>query len=387
MVNLEFSRQFEEIRPYYDHEVKAAIERVVKHPQFVAVLNYLYENENVDELVQVFNRIETVVQFQDFFSSYTVKRIIELSSGGLSFQGLENLDPEKSYLFIANHRDIVLDAAIMQIMLLDHGHKTSQITFGENLMSQQLLVDLGKLNKMFTFYRGGSRNEQYNNARLYSAYFEYVIQERNESVWIAQRNGRAKDGNDKTQAGLIKMLTVGKKDIGKALAGLNILPVTISYEKEPCAILKARELYLSRDKEYVKGPNEDIMSILEGITGDKGRIHFSFGKPLNDFIETLAINKLNKNELIERIVEEIDIQVYSDYRLWPNNYIAFDILNNSRNYGDQYSEKEKRIFTEDMNTRIGELNQFNSSEIESLFLQIYARPVINKEISSGLLEK
>jgi hypothetical protein len=378
MVNLEFSQQFEEIRPYYDHEVKAAIERVVKHPQFVAVLNYLYENENVDELVQVFKRIETVDQFQEFFSGYTVKKIIELSSGGLSFQGLENLDPEKSYLFISNHRDIVLDAAIMQIMLLDHGHKTSQITFGENLMSQQLLVDLGKLNKMFTFYRGGSRNEQYNNARLYSAYFEYVIHERNESIWIAQRNGRTKDGNDKTQPGLIKMLTVGKKDISKALAGLNILPVTISYEKEPCAILKASELYLSKDKEYVKGPNEDIMSILEGITGDKGRIHYAFGKPLNDFIESLITNKLHKNELVERVVEEIDRQIYADYRLWPSNYIAFDILNNSRKYSEKYSEEEERLFVKDMNDRIEELVQFDSTEFRRFFLQIYANPTLNK---------
>ena len=387
MGNIEFSEQFEIIRPYYDHEVKAAIERVVKHPQFVPVLNYLYEDKKVDRLIKEFKRIETVDQFQEFFSGYTVKKIIEKSSGGLSYQGTENIDPEQAYLFIANHRDIVLDAAIMQIMLTDHGHKTSQITFGENLMSQQLLVDLGKLNKMFTFYRGGSRNEQYNNARLYSAYFEYVIQERNESIWIAQRNGRTKDGNDKTQAGLIKMLTVDKEDSGKALAGLNLIPVTISYEKEPCAILKVRELYLSKDKEYVKGPNEDMMSILEGITGDKGRIHYAFGEPLNDFIEKLALEGHSKNELVEKVAEEIDRQVYTDYRLWPNNYIAFDILNNSRNYIDQYSEEEKRNFTEDMNKRIGELNQFNPSEIESLFLQIYARPVINKETSSGLLEK
>ena len=378
MGNTEFSEQFEIIRPYYDHEVKAAIERVVEHPQFVPVLNYLYEDKKVDGLIKEFKRIETVDQFQEFFSGYTVKKIIEKSSGGLSYQGHENIDPEKAYLFIANHRDIVLDAAIMQIMLTDHGHKTSQITFGENLMSDQMLLDLGKLNKMFTFYRGGSRIEQYNHARLYSAYFDHVIHERNESIWIAQRNGRTKDGNDKTQPGLIKMLTVGREDIGKALAGLNIVPVTISYEKEPCDILKARELYLSKDKEYVKEPNEDIISILEGITGDKGRIHYAFGKPLNAFIESLITNKLHKNELVERVVEEIDRQVYADYRLWPNNYIAFDILNNSRKYSEKYSEEEERLFVKDMNDRIEELVQFDSTEFRRFFLQIYANPTLNK---------
>jgi hypothetical protein len=213
---------------------------------------------------------------------------------------------------------------------------------------------------------------------LYSAYFDHVIHERNESIWIAQRNGRTKDGNDKTQPGLIKMLTVGKEDIGKALAGLNLVPVTISYEKEPCDILKARELYLSKDKEYVIEPNEDLMSILEGITGDKGRIHYAFGKPLNDFIESLITNKLHKNELVERVVEEIDRQIYADYRLWPSNYIAFDILNNSRKYSEKYSEEEERLFVKDMNDRIEELVQFDSTEFRRFFLQIYANPTLNK---------
>jgi len=383
MGNSEFSEQFETIRPYQDHEVKTVIKRVVENHQFIPVLNYLYEGKNVEELLKEFSKIETIYQFQHFFSDYTVKKIIEKSSGGLSYQGTENIDPKKAYLFIANHREIVLDSAIMQIVLVDNGHNTTQITFGENLMSIKLLLDLGKLNKMFTFYRGGTRTEQYNNARLYSAYFDHVIREQRESIWIAQRNGRTKDGNDKTQSALLKMLTVDKEESSKALTGLNIVPVTLSYEKEPCAILKVREIYLSRDKAYVKGPNEDLMSILDGITGDKGRIHLAFGKPLNPFIEKLALEGLSKNDLVEKVAEEIDRQVYADYRLWPNNYIAFDLLNDSSKYLDQYSEEEKRNFTEDMNRRIGELEQLDPSVLRNLFLQMYARPVINKEKSNN----
>jgi len=379
MVHIDFSEQFEIIRPYQDHEVKTVIERVVKHPKFVPILHYLYEGKNVEELLKEFSKIETIYQFQYFFSDHTVKKIIEKSSGGLSFHGTENIDPEKAYLFIANHRDIVLDAAIMQIMLADHGHNTSQITFGDNLMSDKLFLDLGKLNKMFTFYRGGTRTEQYNNARLYSAYFAHVVQERKESIWIAQRNGRTKDGNDKTQSALLKMLTVDKEDSSKALAGLNIVPVTISYEKEPCGILKVRELYLSKDRAYVKGPNEDLMSILEGITGDKGRIHYAFGKPLNAFIEKLAREGVSKNELVEKVAEEIDRQVYADYELWPGNYIALDLLDNSRNHSDKYTEEELSNFVKEMDARIGELQGLDSSELRRIFLQMYANPVLNKK--------
>jgi hypothetical protein len=378
MGKFEFSEQFETIRPYQDHEVKTVIKRVVENPHFVPVLQYLYGGKNVEDLLKEFGKIETIFQFQHFFSDYTVKKIIEKSSGGLTYHGTENIDPGQAYLFIANHRDIVLDAAIMQIMLADNGHNTSQITFGDNLMSNKLFLDLGKLNKMFTFYRGGTRTEQYNHARLYSAYFDHVINEQNESIWIAQRNGRTKDGNDKTQSGLIKMMTVDKEDSSEALTRLNIVPVTISYEKEPCAIQKVRELYLSRDSAYVKGPNEDLMSILEGITGDKGRIHYAFGQPLNAFIEKLASEGLSKNELIEKVAEEIDRQVYANYKLWPNNYIALDLLENSRRHSDKYSEEEESTFIKDMNDRIGELDQLDSTELRRIFLQLYANPILNK---------
>lgn len=381
---MDLSKQFEKIRPYRDHEVKPAIDRLVSHPRFEGVLKYLFEGESVRVLAEKFRSIETVDQFQLFFSSHTVKRIVDKTSRGLTDQGIENINAGEPYLFVANHRDIVLDAAIMQYLLHIHGHKTSQITFGENLMSEQLLLDLGKLNKMFTFYRGGSRIEQYQNAVINSAYINHVIKQEKESIWIAQRNGRTKNGDDRTQTGLIKMLAVGSKQICESLAGLNIVPVTISYETEPCDIQKVRELYIARTKEYVKSPGEDLMSILAGITGEKGRIHYSFGTPLNEFIQSLSSKALHDNEIIERITLEIDRQIFRDYRLWPCNYIAFDLLSGSSLYIDHYSDEEKSTFEETMNSKIKSLEGFSMEELRTMYLQMYANPVINRR--SGHVE-
>ena len=178
---MDLSDRFDEIRPYYDHEVKPAIERLLIHPRFEGLMSYLYGDGDKEDLLRQFRSIETVDQFQVFFSSHTVKTIIDKTSKGLSESGSKNLDPSRAYLFVANHRDIVLDAAIMQYLLYIGGHKTSQITFGENLMTEQILLDLGKLNKMFTFYRGGSRITQYRNARINSAYINYVLRKQKES--------------------------------------------------------------------------------------------------------------------------------------------------------------------------------------------------------------
>ena len=375
---MEWLKMFDDIRPYQDHEVKPAIERLVNHPRFKSVLNYLYEDAEVGELVAKFREIETIDQFQLFFSSYTVKKIIDKTSDGLTAHGFGNIDPAVPYLFVGNHRDIVLDAAIMQWLLNKYGHKTSQITFGENLMTEQLLLDMGKLNKMFTFFRGGSKMEQYQNALNNSAYINHVIKVQKESIWIAQRNGRTKDGNDQTQKGLIKMFTVGNDDVINSLAELNIVPVTISYEIEPCEIQKVRELYIGRRQKYVKAPNEDYMSILAGITGDKGRINYNFGTPLNDFIRSLGKEKLHTNELIERITMEIDRQIHQDYFLWPGNYMAFDMFKGTGEYRDLYSDEDLEKFESVMNARLRSLEGFDQAELREMYLEMYANPVVNR---------
>lgn len=376
---MDLSDQFDIIRPYYDREVKPAIERLVNHPKFAGVLTYLYTDEDKEELIRRFRRIETVDQFQVFFSSHTVKTIIDKTSAGLTVSGSEGLDKSKPYLFVANHRDIVLDAAIMQYLLFVGGHKTSQITFGENLMTEQILLDLGKLNKMFTFYRGGSKITQYRNAKINSAYINHVLKVQKESIWIAQRNGRTKNGNDQTQSGLIKMLTMGGANICESLSDLNIVPVTISYEIEPCDIHKTRELYMGRREKYVKAPGEDLVSILAGITGDKGRVHYSFGTTLNTFLEELESMNLQNNDVIENTTKEMDRQIHQGFHLWPANYIAADLSRKSEHFSRHYNKDEKEQFEADMMAKTGTLEGMKQEELVGIFLQIYANPVFNKE--------
>lgn len=374
---MEISEQFDEIRPYQDAEVNVAIKRLMKHPGFKGVLDYLFEGEDIQALNAKIRSINNVDQFQKFFSYPTVENIVRKTSDGLTYSGEEGLDPDKPYLFVANHRDIVLDAAIMQYLLAKHGYKTSQITFSENLMMDQLLMDMGKLNKMFTFFRGGSKISQYRNAMINSAYINYVLKQKKESIWIAQRNGRTKNGDDRTQTGLVKMLSLGSEQTCDSLADLNIVPVSISYEKEPCDIHKVRELYMDSREKYVKAPKEDLMSILSGITGDKGRIHFTFGKVMNPFLKGLKEEGLHDNEVIEKIAREIDRQIHMGYKLWPSSYIAADLLKGKDHFKAYYNDDDLMEFKANMEAKIATLKGINSEEASEIFLNIYANPTYN----------
>lgn len=369
--------KFEIIRPYKDSEVKEAIGRLTEDPRFGEILTYLYDGSNLDELISLFKSIETIDEFQIKFSGRAVQRIIDKTSSGFSYGGLDKLDPNVSYLFVANHRDIVLDSAIMQLVLVSNGHKTSEITFGSNLMSSQFVVDLGKINKMFTLYRGGTRIEQYKNALLHSAYIHHSICNKNESIWIAQRDGRTKDGSDKTQVGLLKMFSLGHKDVCTRLKDLNIVPLTISYEYEPCDSSKAREIYIKGEgAEYVKHPNEDLESVIHGIRGYKGKVHMEFGEPLNNFIEELAKEESDANEKIAKIAEEIDRQIYLNYQLNAINYIAYDLMMNSSRYKDKYNSKEVLEFENYISKKVEKI-EGDPNKLREYFLKIYGNPVAN----------
>lgn len=374
----QIKERFDVIRPYVGDEVQEAVQRVVLHPLFKGMLQYLFGENRVHEAIEDFKTIDTIESFQTKFSSHAVRRVIEKTAESFSFGGLENLDPSRGYLFVSNHRDIVLDSAIMQWVLLDNGHRTSQITFGSNLMSSQFIVDLGKLNKMFTLYRGGSRIEQYRNALLHSAYIRHTVSGQNESVWIAQRDGRTKDGDDKTQVALIKMFALGDKDVCHSLEALNIVPVSISYEYEPCAITKVRECYTrATGNTYVKHPNEDFESVMNGITGKKGRVHMEFGKPLNEFLRELSESDLDQNERCLEVAAEIDRQIYLSYKLSAFNYIAFDrIEGNSNHSGTFYSMEDVELFDAHQRVVTDSL-EGDADMLKGIFLKIYASPLAN----------
>ncbi|MBL0330288.1 MAG: acyltransferase [Bacteroidetes bacterium] len=373
---------FEDIRPYYDNEARGVMRRLQHDPLFMKLVNHLWPTMTQEEAFAKADKVTSNMAFQLEFMHQAIRVIVSRSSTGLTCDGFENVDPKKAYLYIANHRDILLDSAILQILLVEHGFETSEITFGNNLMQGDFITDFGKLNRMFTVLREGNSRELYEISQKLSAYIRHTIVDKNVSVWIAQRNGRTKDGNDMTQTGLIKMLNMsGGKNFTESIRQLNIVPLSISYEYEPCDDLKVQELYLSSlHSKYVKAPGEDLNSILTGILQPKGRIHMSVGKPIH--AELAEIEKIsNENDKIKHLVNCIDEQLSANYKVWPVNYIACDIANESSEFSSHYTEKEKNDFIHYIKQKISKLKGEEQS-LFNLFINMYANPVKAKKLST-----
>ncbi|MEO6302836.1 MAG: glycerol acyltransferase, partial [Bacteroidia bacterium] len=363
---------FDDIRAFYDHEVKHVTNRLINDPKFMKLINFLWPEMTFDEVKLKAAKVDGNIDFQLQFMHGAIRRIVELSSSGLTSSGFEQLDPKKTYLFVANHRDILLDAAILQILLVEHGFNTSEITFGSNLKDPGFITDFGKLNRMFTVLREGTSKELYKISQKLSAYIRHTIVDKEVSVWIAQRNGRTKDGNDMTQTGLLKMLNMsGDKDFVTNFSQLNIVPISISFEYEPCDVLKVQESYLSSlHTKYVKAPGEDMNSILTGIKQPKGKIHVTFGKPI--LKELKEIDKANNdNEKIKLLTAQIDKQIYSGYKLNAVNYIAYDLLHDTNIFENNYSNKEKEDFLNYIASKIDKMTG-EADVLTNLFLVLYS---------------
>jgi hypothetical protein len=245
-------------------------------------------------------------------------------------------------------------------------------------MVSPLVVDLGKSNQMITVFREGSPKELLLNSQRLSTYIRKSIAELNKSVWIAHRKGRAKNGFDKTDVSILKMLTLsGDTDIKSWLTQLNIVPVAMSYEWEPCDSMKVREIYLSMDSTYVKSDDEDLNSMIGGLTGEKGRIHLSLGTPINNEILKIDNRNINNNEFISMVAEIVDNQIYNNYKLWPSNYLAYDLLNNSTEFNNNYND-ETRVILENRYAQTTKISQHENDDIRKIFLLLYANPLINK---------
>lgn len=369
---------FEAIRPYIGEEVPKAINRITQQPIFYRALAHIFDAKSQKELERIVKGITTTYDFQRKIMYTGIQKILEKSSRGLSFSGFEQLQRSTPHVYVSNHRDIFLDSGILQSLLVDHDLETTQITFGNNLMDGSLITDLGKINKMFTVFREGTMREQYENAKRLSAYIRQVIANENESVWIAQRNGRTKDGNDQTQVGLINMLlTSNRKHFVEGLAVLNIIPMAISYEYEPCDYLKVQELYQSRGKTYSKQPGEDLQSILTGVNDYKGRIHLGLGEPLNrDLLEEIY-ERYDKNDRYQQVATYIDREIYRHYKLWPTNYIAVDLLENKTQHQKHYSPEELNVFQTHMDNCLLKMRG-DKDIMRKMLLQMYAYPVWNR---------
>ena len=371
-------QNFDEIRPYNDTEIPAAAQRVANSPYLPAIVEYLFPGQKAEEFQQIFNNLHTIADFQSAIMYPAIRSIVKKTSDGLTASGFDTLHDGRNRMFISNHRDILLDAAILQILLFDEKLDTSEITFGSNLMQGELVVDIGKMNKMFRIMRGGPIRDFYKNSMHVSSYMRYAITEKHQSVWIAQRNGRTKDGDDRTDMAVLKMFALSsEKDFVENMAELNLTPMVVSYEYDPCDFMKTQELFITRYQKYEKEPGEDLHSILHGIKQYKGRMHFAITPAITQ--EELAFcDHFDRNKKYQHLAEIIDKRVYLNYKLWPTNYIAYELLNQTYRYKDQYTQEQMDNFVEYMNQGLASLVG-DPSELREIFLGIYANPVVNYE--------
>ena len=365
---------FDRIRCYSDLEAVEALKRMVNYQEFYPVFKNVFPDLDQAAVRELFLSITGSFDFQKRVMDDAVKTVVKFSMDEFSCDGIENLAKDEAYMYVANHRDIVMDAALLQHVLVTNDMNTTQITFGDNLMFSDFIIDFGKINKMFIVIRVSDRREALRNSQVLSEYMRDVIRTKNESVWIAQRSGRTKDGLDKTQQGLLRMFTMsGEGNFKQRLKELNIVPLAISYEFEPCDYLKVAELCETKNGKYVKKEGEDFNSVVEGIKAYKGRTKLVMGTCLTPFIDSLA-DDTDKKEVLRLVTAEIDRQIYANYKLWPTNYIAHDLLNTSDVYSTKYSDVEKKRFVEHMNLRV-KLTKINEEEFKKRFLELYANPI------------
>ncbi|KGO92222.1 1-acyl-sn-glycerol-3-phosphate acyltransferase [Flavobacterium subsaxonicum] len=369
--------KFDHIRPFYDSEVNEALRSVVHHPMMKALMSFTFPDVEDEVWAEQLKKTHSKRDFQANFIYSAVQKVLEKSSEGLTTSGFEKLDNHTPYLYISNHRDIILDTSLLNVCLLDHGLIMTASAIGDNLVQKTFLRVLSRLNRNFVVQRGLSPRELLQSSKLMSEYMCQLLTRENRSVWIAQREGRTKDGNDATQQGVLKMLGMAsdEKNIMDFFKKLKIVPVSISYEYDPTDALKMPQLLAqSKDEVYVKEKNEDFTTLLSGIMGQKKRIHLHVGDVLDTELDAITATQENANKQIQALAQVIDDSILSTYKLWPTNYIAYDLLNNTSRFADRYTEKEKQVFLRRLEMRI----DIENPVLKEGFLAMYANPVVNK---------
>lgn len=369
---------FDQIRPFRDEEVSAAIDKLVNEPYFVRMIPALFPGTPVEAIIAKLRSVKCIEDFQTGLIIPFLDNVIKTSTYGVSASGIENLDKNKSYLFITNHRDIVLDSAFLNVKLHEAGFKTTEIGIGDNLLIYDWITGLVKLNKSFVVKRGLPVRQQMEASGTLSAFIRDSIVNQNQNIWLAQREGRSKDGNDMTQGAVLKMLNISGKSSSMVdnIKELNVVPVSISYEFDPCDYLKAYQYQLKRDDpDYKKSQKEDLTHMSMGITGKKGHVHFSFGTPITPELE--QITDPNKNVQVQAIVDIIDNQIYHNYHLWPGNYVAYDVLEKTDRFRANYTDEDMKAFMHYVNEHISRLEDADHAFIYDTILKMYANPVYN----------
>ncbi len=374
--------EFDEIRPYEAGEMKQAFEELLSDRQFQLVLNgfvpWLPKGVRNALLRLAFKGVNTPLDFQLRFMKPVVKYIIRKHTDGCSFSddSIAHVDKSQRFTFVSNHRDIVLDSAFLDVKLVEAGYPTTvEIGIGDNLLIYPWIKRLVRMNKAFTVRRGLSLRETLTASQLMSRYIHYAVTQKKENIWLAQREGRAKDSSDHTQDAVLKMLAMGGD-----LRELNIVPLTISYEYDPCDYLKAQEFQQKRDNPaFKKSRQDDLDNMKTGIFGYKGRVVYRPAAPVNNWIDELA--DLPKTEYYKALAERMDREIHRGYELFPCNYVALDEINGNSDYATHYTPADKQRFDDYLQGQLAKIRLADKDEpfLRERILTMYANPVINKQ--------
>ncbi|HPW70449.1 MAG TPA: acyltransferase [Bacteroides graminisolvens] len=371
---------FDDIRPYHDEELPAVYEELIADPAFQKAVSSIMPGVPFEAIAQKMRSCRTKLEFQKAFCYGLLWNIVKECASGLTIDHSALPDKEKPYTYISNHRDIILDSGFLSILLLDLGMSTVEIAIGDNLLIYPWIKKVVRINKSFIVQRALTMRQMLEASALMSNYMHYTIRDKKQSIWIAQREGRAKDSNDRTQDSVLKMLAMGGEgSVLERLAEMNIAPLSLSYEYDPCDYLKAQEFQLKRDIEgYKKSTQDDLLNMKTGLFGFKGRVHFQVAELINDDLLKLDAS-LPKTELFACVSALIDRKIHANYRLYPGNYVACDLLDGTTTFAGNYSAEEKQTFEDYIAGQLDKISIPNK-DVEFLrekLLVMYANPVIN----------
>ncbi len=377
---MKIPQEFDTIRPWEPEDLPEVFDRLLANDQFKQVLAYLYPQVPLEMIAQKLKACKTNLDFQLAFAYDFVHGILKKATTGCEMD-CSSLDNTRNYTFISNHRDIVLDSAILDVMLIENKFKTTcEIAIGDNLLSLPWVKDLVRVNKAFIVERALSMRQMLMSSKRLSDYMHFAIKEKNENIWIAQREGRAKDSNDRTQKSILQMMSMGGEgSIIERLKQLHLVPLSISYEYDPCDFLKAKEFQQKRDyAEWKKGPTDDLVSMQTGIFGYKGHVHYHAAPCLDEYLDSLDPD-MPKQDIYNKVAAYIDQQIHRNYRLYPGNYVALDMLEETEAYTDQYTAEDKAKFEKYIQGQLAKIDLPNKDEayLKERLLTMYANPVRN----------
>lgn len=372
--------EFDEIRPYNDEELPAVYEELIADPAFQEAVAGVIPNVPFEALAHKMRACKSKLEFQKTFCYGLLRDLAKNCTDGISLDHAALPDKSKAYTYLSNHRDIILDSGFLSVLLVDQGMDTVEIAIGDNLLVYPWIKKFVRVNKSFIVQRALTMRQMLESSARMSRYMHYTISEKNQSIWIAQREGRAKDSNDRTQDSVLKMLAMGGEgDVIDRLMEMNIAPLAISYEYDPCDFLKAQEFQLKRDVEgYKKTMQDDLNNMRTGLFGYKGKVHFQAAPSVNDVLAEMD-RSLPKPELFARLSTLIDERIHSNYRLYPGNYVAHDLLNGKTEFTSHYTQEEKQRFEDYVEKQLAKI-EIPGKDVPFLrekLLLMYANPLTN----------